>query len=259
MLSDSFSLSSITRGLSTRFIGQRVIYLPSVTSTMDVAREEAQGGAPEGTIVVADEQTAGKGRLKRSWLSPQGSIALSLILRPSRAQLSSLIMIASVAVSRSIEQVAGLKTQIKWPNDVLIEGRKVCGILIENNVVGEKVHYSVIGIGINVNVSTATFPEIQTIATSLSEELSREVSRLNVLRSLLVEAEKLYLGLSNSTPVYHQWRDRLMTLGKEVRVKVGEETHEGVAESVGPDGSLWLRRSDGSLTKIIAGDVTLRG
>jgi len=255
---DNLSPAVITGGLATRFIGQRVVYYPSLTSTMEVAKQEAQRGAAEGTIVLADEQTAGRGRMKRAWLSPRGSIALSVILYPALANLPSLIMLSSLAVVGSIEAVTGLESQIKWPNDVLINGRKVCGILIESDVQGNTVNYSIIGIGLNVNLGVADFPEILPIATSLSDELGRDVSRLQVIRYLLVEIERLYLALSAGGSVYEEWRDNLVTLGKRVRVTGGEVTQEGVAESVTPDGSLLLRGPDGSLSKIVAGDVTLR-
>ncbi len=258
MSGDILSAASITRDLETRFVGQRVIYYPSLTSTMEVAKREAQQGAAEGTVIIADEQTTGKGRLERVWLSPRGNIALSVILHPSLAYLPSLITVASVAMVHSIEAATGLKSQIKWPNDVLINGRKVCGILIESDVQGNTVNYTIIGIGINVNLRLADFPEIQPIATSLSDELGRDVSRLSVIRCLLVELERLYLSLSAGESIYEEWRDRLVTLDKRVRVKSGETIYEGVAESVARDGSLLLRGLDGSLTKIVAGDVTLR-
>jgi len=258
MVEDSLSATFVSKGLKTRFVGQRVIYYPSLTSTMEVARQEAQQGAVAGTVVVADEQTAGKGRLKRAWLSPGGSIALSIILYPSVAYLPSLIMLASLAVIHSIQAVTGLKSQVKWPNDVLINGRKVCGILIESDVQGNTVNSTIIGIGINVNLKLADFPEIQPIATSLGDKLGRDVSRLSVIRCLLVEIERLYLALSAGGSVYEKWRDSLVTLGERVRATTGETTYEGVAESVARDGSLLLRGSDGSLTRIVAGDVTLR-
>jgi len=250
--------ASITNNLDTHFIGQRVIYYPSLTSTMEVAKQEAQLGAVEGTVVIADEQTAGRGRIKRVWLSPKGSLALSIILYPSVVNLPSLIMLASLAVVHSIGAVTGLRSQIKWPNDVLVNGRKVCGILIESSVRGNIVDYAIIGIGVNVNLRLSDFPEIQSIATSLSAELGRGVSRLSVIRRLLVEVEGLYLALQAGGSIYEEWRDSLVTLGRRVRVKSGKAVCEGVAESVAKDGSLLLRHSDGSLTKIVAGDATLR-
>ncbi len=255
---ESLSAASISRDLETCFVGQRVLYYPSLTSTMEVARREARQGAVAGTVIVADEQTVGKGRLKRTWLSPGGNIALSIILYPSLAYLPSLIMLASLAVVHSIGAATGLKAQIKWPNDVLINGRKVCGILIESDVQGNTVNYTIIGIGINVNLRLADFPEIQPIATSLSDELGRDVSRLSVIRCLLVEIERLYLALLAGGSIYEEWRDILVTLGKRVRATTGETVYEGVAESVARDGSLLLRGSDGRLTRIVAGDVTLR-
>ncbi len=258
MADENLSANEITQGLETRFIGQRVLYFPSVTSTNEMAKQEARQGAAAGTVIITGEQTKGKGRLKRAWLTPQGNIALSIILYPEIFCLPSLIMLASLAVVHSIEEVTGLKSQIKWPNDVLINGKKVCGILIESDVQGNTVNYSVIGIGINVNLKPTDFPEIQPTATSLYNELDIEVSRLSVVRHLLAEMESLYLVVSTGGSIYKEWREKLVTLGQSVRVTAGEAIYEGVAESVAGDGSLLLRSLDGRLTKIVAGDVTLR-
>ncbi len=255
MTEDSLFPASITKDLEARFVGQRVLYYPSLTSTNDIAKQEAQQGAAEGTVIITDEQVGGRGRLKRAWLSPRGNIALSVILYPSLSYLPSLIMLASLAAVHSIEAATGLKSQIKWPNDVLINGRKVCGILIESDVQGNIVNYTIIGIGINVNLRLNDFPEIQSIATSLSDEMGGDVSRVSVIRCLLVEIEKLYLAGGS---IYEEWRDNLVTLGKRVRATTGGAIYEGVAESVARDGSLLLRGFDGSPTRIVAGDVTLR-
>jgi BirA family biotin operon repressor/biotin-[acetyl-CoA-carboxylase] ligase len=257
MAEDSLSAEAIAEGLKTRFIGQRVLYYPSLTSTMETARQAVGQGAVEGTVVIADEQTAGKGRLKRTWLAPRGNIAMSVILHPALANLPSLIMLASLAVVKSIESLTGLKAQIKWPNDILINGKKVCGILIENVIQGKTVA-AIIGIGIDVNLWLADYPEIQSIATSLSDELGSEVSRLKLIRSLLVEMESLYLTLSAGGSLFDEWRDSLVTLGKKVRVSGMDTSYEGIAESVDRDGSLLIRGTDGKLTRVVAGDVTLR-
>ena len=254
---NSLSAASITKNLGTRFIGQSVIYYPSLTSTNEMAKRKAQQGAVEGTVILADEQTAGRGRLKRVWLSPRGNIALSIILYPNMAHLPSIIMLASLAVVHSIKAVAGLNSQIKWPNDVLINGRKVCGILIESDVQGNTVNYTIIGIGINVNLKLADFAEVPPDATSLTDELGRDVSRPSLIRCLLVEIERLYSVLSTGGSVYEDWRDSLVTLGRKVRVNTGEAIYEGVAESVTKDGSLLLRNMDGGVTRVVAGDVTL--
>jgi BirA family biotin operon repressor/biotin-[acetyl-CoA-carboxylase] ligase len=258
MTEDSLSANTIMEGLETRFIGRKVLYYPSVTSTNEIAKQEARRGAIEGTVIVTGEQTRGRGRLKRAWLTPEGNIALSIILYPDISYLPSVIMLASLAVVYSIEEVTGLKSQIKWPNDVLINGKKVCGILVESDVQGNAVNYTVIGIGININLKPADFPEIQLTATSLFNELGRGVPRLSLIQHLLVEIERLYLIVSNKGSIYEEWRDKLVTLGKNVRITAGETVYEGVAESVARDGSLLLRGMDGRLTKIVAGDVTLR-
>lgn len=259
MTKNDLTAEAITNGLKTRFVGQKTLYFPSLTTTFDVARQEALNGAPEGTAVIANEQTAARGRLRRVWLTPQGNIALSVILYPCREHLHSLIMAASLAMARCIEVVTSLKPEIKWPNDVLIGGKKVGGILIESDVRTDRVNYAILGIGMNVNLNVADFPEIQTKVTSLSHELGKEVSRLDLIRCLFSEIEFFYLASTAGDTVYEQWQRKLVTLGKEVRVTsaTGETTITGIAESVDRDGSLWLRLDDGSLTRVIAGDVTL--
>jgi BirA family biotin operon repressor/biotin-[acetyl-CoA-carboxylase] ligase len=224
---------------------------------MDTARKAAKEGAAEGTVVIANTQTAGRGRLGRAWLSPKGSLSMSLILKPSLDNLPQLIMIASLAVVRAIKEVAGLETQIKWPNDVLIKGKKVCGILIENEVKGDKVDFAIIGIGINVNLNPSAFPEISEIATSLSHELGKEIPKAKFTTTLLFELEQLYLEARAGAPLYEEWRGRLETLGRWIQVKTGNTTEQGRTETVTATGNLILRRADGSLTEIVAGDVTV--
>jgi BirA family biotin operon repressor/biotin-[acetyl-CoA-carboxylase] ligase len=257
-MEEDLSPAAIKRKLQTELIGKKVIVFPSLPSTNDIAKGEARKGAREGTVILAEEQTAGRGRLKRAWLSPKGSIALSIILHPTPTQLPSLIMVASLAVAHCIEKVADLKTQIKWPNDVLINGKKVCGILVESDVRGSAVDYAVIGVGLNVNLKTADFPDIAATATSLSQELGKELSLPEVIRCLLEVVENLYLTLPEGDSVFREWRNRLVTLGQEVEVSSGQTVHKGVAESVASDGSLFLRQPDGNLLKIVAGDVSLR-
>lgn len=255
---DDLSAGAISRDLKNRFVGQRVVYYARVASTMDLARQEARGGAAEGTVIVAGEQTGGKGRRDRVWLSPPGSVSLSLVLRPAVAELPRLVMAAALAVVDAIEAVTGLQSRIKWPNDVLINRKKVAGILVESGLGQASVDYAIVGIGINVNLRLADYPEIAPLATSLSDELGRTVSRLALLRKLLEEMERLYLALPSGESVFERWRERLVTLGKRVTVSWGETSIDGVAESVAPDGSLQLRHQDGGLSQVVAGDVSLR-
>jgi BirA family transcriptional regulator, biotin operon repressor / biotin---[acetyl-CoA-carboxylase] ligase len=225
---------------------------------MDVARKAAKEGASEGTVVVAEEQTTGRARLGRTWINPPGVVAVSIILHPEMSQLIRLTMVASLATSRCIEKATGLKTTIKWPNDVLVNGKKISGILTESALRGQSVDWAVIGIGINVNFDPKVYPEIADIATSLSVELDKKVSELEVLLHLLSELEFFYSALRRDEPIYEKWRDKLETLGKVVQVKTGADLEKGYAESVDEDGALILRRSDGSLARILAGEVTLR-
>jgi BirA family biotin operon repressor/biotin-[acetyl-CoA-carboxylase] ligase len=247
--------SSITRGLRTKFIGRKIVYFPTLPSTMDAAREAARGGAEEGTVIIAGEQTAGRGRLNRQWISPPGNIAMSIILYPAISSLPYLIMIASLAAVHAMEAVAGVKSQIKWPNDILIDGKKVGGILIENEVRGDKVDYSIIGIGINIDLEVAAHPGISSTAISLHGK----DRRVKIIRSLLAEFERLYLRLPHARSIFEAWRKRLVTLGQKVRATSSNEAVEGIAESVDESGALMIREANGTLTKVVAGDVTLRG
>lgn len=226
---------------------------------MDVARSLAVGGAEEGTVVMAEEQTAGRGRLSRRWLAtPGSSLLLSVVLRPPLEKLTALNMVAALAVVRAIQQVTGLAASIKWPNDVLIDGNKVCGILVESDIAKEVVNWVIVGIGLNVNLDVSTLPGLEAPATSLSAALGCQVSRTELLHTLLQQFDELYRALLQGQPVRQQWLERLNTLGKEVTVRLGNSVEQGVAESVDEQGSLLLRRTDGSLTVIVAGDVTLR-
>lgn len=235
------------------------MYYSHVTSTMDVARQMAKEGMKEGTVIVAGEQTEGRGRLGRTWVSPAGeSISLSIILRPTLAQVTQLNMVASLATLRSITAVAGLKPLIKWPNDILINGRKVSGILIENIFEGADLKAAVVGIGINVNFDPASFPEIAAIATSLSIEAGRVIPAQDLTTRLLKESDELYRELRQTGTVYSAWIPFVETVGRWVRVRSGDNSVEGRADSIDANGSLILRRSDGSTLTLDAGEVTLQ-
>jgi BirA family transcriptional regulator, biotin operon repressor / biotin---[acetyl-CoA-carboxylase] ligase len=257
--SDSaFSPELVLRELTTRFVGHKIIYYPALDSTMDTAKKEALWGAEAGTVIVTDEQTCGRGRLQRSWISPKGALAFSVILRPNIEYLHRMIMLASLAVSNAIELVAGLRCQIKWPNDILIQEKKVCGILIETDIRKDSLKHVIIGIGINVNMRVADYPEISAFATSLSDQTGQEVSRLEILCQVLRNIETLYQSLPHSDFIWQEWKDRLVTLGQKVEVNTGNRTYNGIAESVSKDGSLLLRQKDGKSVRIVVGDILLR-
>jgi BirA family biotin operon repressor/biotin-[acetyl-CoA-carboxylase] ligase len=249
--------ASLAGELKTGFIGRRLVYYPRLSSTMDAARAEAARGAPEGTVIVAGEQTGGRGRLRRAWFTPPGNIALSIILYPGLTSLPYLVMAASLAMVASIKLATGLEPEIKWPNDVLIGGKKAGGILIENEVRAGKVACAVVGVGINVGLRPGDVSEISRIATSLAEASGREVSPRQVLQGLLEEFERLYIQLPQGRAVFEAWRARLVTLGRPVTSRWGDSVITGVAESVDESGALTIRRADGSLARVVAGDVTL--
>jgi BirA family biotin operon repressor/biotin-[acetyl-CoA-carboxylase] ligase len=257
MPDETLNQSAITKGLTTRFIGQNVLYYPVTTSTNDIARQQALAKCPEGTAIIADRQTSGRGRLKREWVTPQGNIAVSVVLYPARKDLPFLTMLAALAVQCGIRKTTGLKCQLKWPNDVLINGKKVCGILLESRAAVNSVDYAIIGIGINVNIKLADYQEISAIATSLADETGKEVSRVVLLQNLFLEMEKLYLRPRAGESILAEWRDNLVNIGKQVHIRAGDDVFEGIAESVADDGSLMLRCTDGRLMKFTAGDVTL--
>ena len=279
-----FSSKALREGLTTRFVGRRLEYRAVLGSTQDLARELARAGVPEGTVVLAGRQTAGRGRLGRSFISPRGGLYLTVVLRPALDHLRPLPIVAALAVARGLEWEAGLKTALKWPNDVLVGGRKICGILLESELTGQTANYVLMGIGVNVNADMAAYLEIAAVATSAAAEAGREVSRealaaavLNELEELYLAAEagrqvsrealavavlnaleELYLAAQAGQRVQDEWRARLETLGRQVQVTWGETVEEGLAEDVDGDGSLILRRPDGSRVAIAAGDVTLR-
>jgi len=258
---DELSVARIKSGLRTSLLGRHVVYRPSVGSTNDVARELAEEGAPEGTLVIADEQRAGRGRLGRRWLAPKGSsLLMSLLFRPPLAphQAGRLTMICSLAIADAIEEVTGLRPGLKWPNDILLGGRKAGGILTELGTTGERLDYAIVGVGLNVNLDVAQFPEIAATATSLSRELGREVPRLEVLWAILAEIEERYLRLRAGLSPHEEWAARLVTLHQQVRVTTPQGVLEGWAEGVDADGALILLLPDGRRRRLLAGDVTLR-
>ena len=253
-----FSSKTLRDALTTRFVGRRLEYRAVLGSTQDLARRLAQAGAAEGTVVLAGRQTAGRGRLGRSFISPRGGLYFTVVLRPALEQLRPLPIVAALAVARGLERVAGLRTALKWPNDVLVGGRKICGILVESELMGQAVSYALVGIGVNVNTDMAAYPEIAAIATSVTAEAGRSVSREALAVAVLSELEALYLAVQSGRRVQDEWRARLETLGRQVCVTSGQTVEEGLAEDVDGDGSLILLRPDGSRVSIAAGDVTLR-
>lgn len=246
---------SIMNGRHDRTIGKRVIYYPEISSTADEGRRLALEGAEEGLAIITGEQKAGRGRMGRKWLcGPDSSLTFSVVLHPSLAQLPQINMIGSLATLRAIKKETGIEAAIKWPNDVLINGRKVSGVLVESIFEGSHLRATILSIGLNVNLNVGEFPEIASFATSLSNETGAKLERWDILATLLKEIEGLYLQLRSGQPVYEEWLAHVETVGKTVRVKTGDHFEEGLAEAIAPDGSITLRRHDGSLVSLATGE-----
>ena len=231
---------------------QRIHYFPEIDSTMDAARELAKEGAEEGTIVIAEVQTRGRGRLSREWLSPEGGIYFTVILRPriSPAYAPRINLMAAVAVAATIRKLFGLKAELKWPNDVLLAGKKVCGILAEMDAEMDVVNFVNVGIGINANTPV---PKFNKTATSLSDELGRQVSRREFLRALLTEMDKRQARLMKSE-LLQEWRNLSGTLNKRVSITSLDEEVTGQAVDIDATGALLVRSKDGSLKTVLVGD-----
>ncbi|MDY6968304.1 MAG: biotin--[acetyl-CoA-carboxylase] ligase [Spirochaetota bacterium] len=253
----------IMNNISTSYIGKDIYYYPKTESTNFIASRLAMEGAVEGTVVIAEKQTKGRGRLNRNWLSPAyNNILMSIILRPELhpSKLFTLTMLSSLATVKAIKRITGIDSKIKWPNDVYINNKKIGGILTELNAEMDKVNYIVIGIGINVNFDPRVYPEIKDTATSISKEAGNKISRLKLVISILEELEHGYNLLKNGKIVHirNEWNSCSLVLGKSVKIISFDSEEEGVAESVDDDGCLIIRDENGNRKSFISGDVSLR-
>lgn len=259
---DPLSKETIQDGLKTQYMGRTLVFLPETASTNDEARRLAKSGAPDGTLVIADYQTAGRGRAARRWEAPPGSsLLMSLVFRPALVpqQVQRMTMICGLAIADVLESEYGLEPALKWPNDVLVGGAKVGGILTEVLLDAHRVECVITGIGLNVNLDPAELPgELVMQATSLSQALGRTVARLPLLRAVLQRIEARYSALKAGHSPHDEWVQRLGTLGQSVVVTSGGTILEGVAEGVNSDGALLVRLGDGRLHTVVAGDVTVR-
>ena len=233
---------------------ENIHHLRELSSTMDVAKELAKGGANKGTIVVAESQSQGRGRLSRSWLSPKGGIYFTVILRPQISPIYAprINLMASIAVARAIRKLFGLKAELKWPNDVLIAGKKVCGILAEMEAEVDTTNFVNLGIGINANSPLSQFEKT---ATSLNKELGREISRKELLNSILNELDEQQTLLTKEA-LLEQWRSLSSTLNKDVKIVSPGEVIVGKALDIDTSGALIIKGEDGCIRNAVAGDCT---
>lgn len=245
--------------LGTRELGRTIHHLESIGSTSDLAKQLAAAGAEHGEVVIAEQQTAGRGRRGRAWTSAPGkNVTLSVILRPELepARTPELTLVASVAICEAVRH-AGVEAKIKWPNDLVVNGRKLAGILTEMVSEPERVQWVVLGIGVNVNVQEQDFPsELRGLATSLRIERGMPAPRALFTAALLGRLED-WLDRHHAEgfePIRRAWSARSATLGQDVRIETGGKTFEGKAEEIDPSGALWVR-CGAERVRVVAGDV----
>lgn len=251
--------------MGTARFGRSMAHHLQVGSTMDLAWAAAAEGAPEGHLVVAEEQTAGRGRLQRFYFCPPGGLWFSLVLRPSIAPALAppLALVAAVGVAEGIREATGLVPEVKWPNDLLLQGRKVVGMLLEMSAEADLVHFLVLGVGVNASIPRRSFPaELRQTAISLSEALGRPVPRADLLATILKHLERRYDELLSRGlgPALEAWRRMPNMLGQRVTVKLptGGEL-QGVAEALDGQGALVVRDDAHRRHRILVGDVLLQG
>jgi BirA family biotin operon repressor/biotin-[acetyl-CoA-carboxylase] ligase len=249
----------IRKGLESSYMGQEIHYFKKVDSTNDVAKELAEEGAPEGTIVIAEQQTRGKARHGKTWLSPEGGVWMTMILRPkvppSKAPL--LTLVTGVAAATTIYHEFNINVGIKWPNDILIGDKKACGILTEAKSDSGDLEYVVVGIGIDLNVDVDQFPpDLRFGATSLKNEMDRELRGASLVQKFLKNFEDLYEDFKEGKfpEILAEWRRMSKTIGRKVEVRKTGRVVYGEAVGINKDGVLILELEDGSLRKVLSGE-----
>ncbi len=258
---DILLLDDLKRGLKTTTVGKEIHLFPEAVSTNTLAMEMAAKGAADGTLVIAETQTGGKGRLGRSWISPKGNLYISVILRPEIAPHKAplITLMAAVAVASTIRQRFDIQAGIKWPNDILISGKKMAGVLTEMRAEPDRVKYVVLGIGINVNMDRAELPVfLRKRSTTLSTETGKKIDRTLFLQQFLAELDRWYqVFLKSGAAVIEGWDMFNATIGNRVAVSGPGEAFEGTAQGVDADGRLILKLDDGAQRQVAAGDVTI--
>ena len=263
------SRERIESALTTGVFGRNLVYLPVTGSTNDVARHLGHQGAEEGTVVIADEQSAGRGRLSRRWMAPPATCLLcSILLRPALPPVRAnwMTMLSSLAAVDAVEQVTSLQVAIKWPNDLIVirpriqrsvtGWKKLAGVLTESSINGDRLQFIIVGIGINVNIPPAKLHTLAPDATSILAETGREVDRAALLAALLAGIERRSGLLRSGQGPRAEWAAGLATLGSTVDVTTSKGRLKGLAESVDEDGALHVRTADGVLHRLLVGDVT---
>lgn len=261
---DILTLEEIEKYLNTEFIGRKIHYFDSIDSTNNKAKQIALEEA-EGTLVIGEQQIEGKGRLGRKWISPSGKgIWMSIILKPDIEPYSvgSITLLGAASVYKALENMS-IDSQIKWPNDILIDGKKISGILTEMNAELNRINYLVMGIGINVNLDQEDIPEeLRDKATSIKIKEGQAIDRKKLLANIVNEFEGLYksfINEGNNSKAIDICRENSATIGKEVKIVQGKEEKIGKALNINDKGELVVEFNDGTIKSIFAGEVSVRG
>jgi BirA family biotin operon repressor/biotin-[acetyl-CoA-carboxylase] ligase len=258
---DLLRAGDLKPGLKTRVIGREIHLFPEVDSTNTLAMEMASNGAPEGTVVLAETQTGGKGRRGRKWISPKGNLYLSVILRPNIPLYKApvITLMGAVAAASAIRRTCGVKAFIKWPNDILVSGRKVGGLLTEMSAEQDRVRHIVLGIGIDANMELEALPpDVRAQTTTLAVEAGGKIDRTAFLQQLLRELDQQYrVFLANEQDILTEWKTLNITTGNRVAISGAGEILEGVAQGIDDEGRLVIRQDNGSVRTVAAGDVTI--
>lgn len=255
--------NEIQLGLATKYIGRTIHYEETVSSTQKIAHKLSYDNADEGTIIVADEQLSGRGRLDRTWHSPKYSgVWMSIILRPKipLGQAPGLTLLTAVAVAQAIEEITDLEPEIKWPNDILINGKKAVGILTELQAEADRINAIIIGIGINVNQVTDDFPvELKEKATSLRIETDSKLNRAELIQAVLMKLEKLYEQfLTNGFyPIKLLWEAYAISIGKRIIASTLRGTISGFAKGITDEGVLMIEDDQGTIHYIHSADIEI--
>jgi BirA family transcriptional regulator, biotin operon repressor / biotin---[acetyl-CoA-carboxylase] ligase len=261
---EKITSNEVRLGLQTKRLGQEIYYEETIESTQKVALRLSMDGAKEGTVVIAEEQTVGRGRLNRQWYSPKYTgVWMSIILRPNLPpqKAPQLTLITAVAVVQAIESVTSLQPEIKWPNDILINGKKVTGILTELQAESDRINSVIIGIGMNVNQSIEIYPEeLRTIATSLYIESGKKVNRAELIRAVFTNLESLYdLYLQEGFyPIKLLWESYAVSIGKVITARMIQGNIYGKALGITDDGVLMLEDEQGKIHRIYSADIELQ-
>ncbi|MBK9138400.1 MAG: biotin--[acetyl-CoA-carboxylase] ligase [Verrucomicrobia bacterium] len=248
---------------ATAAIGRQIQVFRSTTSTNDVVDKLGRDGVAEGVVVFAEAQTSGRGRLGRRWVSPAGKgLWFSVLLRPTflPQEATRLTVAAATAIARAVRIESGVAPEIKWPNDLLVRGRKLAGVLTEMNAELDRIHHVVLGIGLNANQTGRDFPtDLQKLATSLRLETGRSVRRADLAVAILRELDRDYARVcaGDFEALADEWESLCTTLGRQVTIVVGERRIHGRAEALDAEGALLVRTEFGRLERVTGGDVTL--